>query len=56
MLMGSDKIDEMLEFSKKVEKHEDEIDTFLIKAIDDVQFTLASALKAEEDGNLPSNG
>ncbi|MYM60210.1 HAMP domain-containing protein [Vibrio sp. OCN044] len=51
MLMGSQgKIDEMLEFSKKVEKHEDEIDTSLIKILDDVQsFTLASALKAEED-------
>ena len=51
MLMGSQgKIDEMLEFSKKVEKHEDEIDTCLIKILDDVQsFTLASALKAEED-------
>ena len=43
-------IDEMLEFSKKVEKHEDEIDKSLIKILDDVQsFTLASALKAEED-------
>ncbi|NRF25363.1 methyl-accepting chemotaxis protein [Vibrio coralliilyticus] len=43
-------IEEMLEFSKKVEAHEDEIDKVLISILDEVQnFTLASALQAEED-------
>lgn len=43
-------IEEMLEFSKKVEAHEDEIDKALISILDEVQnFTLASALQAEED-------
>ncbi|MCM5508208.1 MULTISPECIES: methyl-accepting chemotaxis protein [Vibrio] len=43
-------IEEMLEFSKKVEAHEDEIDKSLISILDEVQnFTLASALQAEED-------
>lgn len=43
-------IEEMLEFSKKVEAHEDEIDKALIAILDEVQnFTLASALQAEED-------
>ncbi|QOU32747.1 methyl-accepting chemotaxis protein [Vibrio coralliilyticus] len=43
-------IEEMLEFSKKVETHEDEIDKALIAILDEVQnFTLASALQAEED-------
>ncbi|USD34997.1 MULTISPECIES: methyl-accepting chemotaxis protein [Vibrio] len=43
-------IEEMLEFSKKVEAHEDEIDKSLISILDEVHnFTLASALQAEED-------
>ncbi|NOI74674.1 methyl-accepting chemotaxis protein [Vibrio coralliilyticus] len=43
-------IEEMLEFSKKVEAYEDEIDKSLISILDEVQnFTLASALQAEED-------
>jgi methyl-accepting chemotaxis protein len=43
-------IEEMLEFSKKVEAHEDEIDKSLISILDQVQnYTLASALQAEED-------
>lgn len=43
-------IEEMLEFSKKVEAHEDEVDKSLISILDEVQnFTLASALQAEED-------
>ncbi|MCC2520912.1 methyl-accepting chemotaxis protein [Vibrio coralliilyticus] len=43
-------IEEMLEFSKKVEAHEDEIDKALISILDEVHnFTLASALQAEED-------
>ncbi|ERB66126.1 methyl-accepting chemotaxis protein [Vibrio coralliilyticus OCN008] len=43
-------IEEMLEFSKKVEAHEDETDKALISILDEVQnFTLASALQAEED-------
>ncbi|QFT39418.1 MULTISPECIES: methyl-accepting chemotaxis protein [unclassified Vibrio] len=43
-------IEEMLEFSKKVEAHENEIDKSLISILDEVQnFTLASALQAEED-------
>ncbi|NOH60932.1 methyl-accepting chemotaxis protein [Vibrio sp. RE88] len=43
-------IEEMLEFSKKVEAHEDEIDKALIAILNEVQnFTLASALQAEED-------
>ncbi|RSD32323.1 methyl-accepting chemotaxis protein [Vibrio pectenicida] len=51
MRLGSQgDIETMLVYSKKVEKHEDEIDKSLIKILDDVQsFTLASALQAEED-------
>ncbi|NOH70898.1 HAMP domain-containing protein [Vibrio pectenicida] len=51
MRLGSQgDIETMLVYSKKVEKHEDEIDKSLIKILDDLQsFTLASALQAEED-------
>lgn len=43
-------IEVMLEFSKKVEAHEDEIDKALVSILDEVQnFTLVSALQAEED-------
>ncbi|MDN3611952.1 methyl-accepting chemotaxis protein [Vibrio ostreicida] len=51
MAFGSaGKINEMLDLSKKVEAHEDEIDHALIAILDEVQaFTLASALQAEAD-------